>query len=44
MDKPIGWLRIFGNRIIFSQKEPIGKPGIHVPVKVFNEKEVRSAC
>jgi hypothetical protein len=38
MDKPIGWLRIFGRNIFFSISEPVGKPGIKVPVSVWNEK------
>jgi hypothetical protein len=37
-DKPIGWLRILGRNIFFSIGEPIGKPGIKVPVSVWNEK------
>ena len=36
-DAPIGWVRILGRNIFFSIGEPVGKPGIKVPVSVWSK-------
>ena len=35
--EPIGWVRILGRNIFFSIGEPVGKPGIKVPVSVWSK-------